>query len=147
MNRSATALLTVTVGGLLAVAPVSAAFADEVVPPAPATYDEFVPGVLDCTASTVTFVTIHWAADAALVDGAVVYGDWVESSRSAEIGSAGGEDCPEWSIAADDEGVESWVYTAPVVVAPEVEPVVVADPVVVEHELTPEEVAEFFRTA
>jgi hypothetical protein len=151
MNKTATALLTMTAGVLLAVAPMSFAHADEIPVPAPATYDETLEPVLDCVASTLTYTTIHWTAAAELIEGEVVYGEWVEESRSFLEGRPDYGVCPEWALVADEEGAESWVYTPPVVTPAVDEPVVVDEPTETadggDNGLTPEQVAEFFRTA
>jgi hypothetical protein len=111
-------ILAIATGILLALAPAAIAHADET--PAPATYDEYLEPVLDCTTATITFTTIHWVAPAELVEGVTIYGDWVEASRSSEVAQATGTetgDCPNWQV-VEEEWVDTTIVTPTVEVAP-----------------------------
>lgn len=102
---------TTPIAAAIALATPLAAHAD------PATYDEYLEPILDCTTATLTYITIHWEA-AETPEG---YGEWVEVGRDSVVAQATGTDegeCPEWQL--DDEG-SSWVYTPHAETAPTVE--------------------------
>jgi hypothetical protein len=77
----------------------SIAYAEE--PPPPATYDEPLPGVLDCDRLTWTFTTVHYRADW-VGPNPTDYTDWYEGGRSDVVTGATVAECPDWVEVAGD---------------------------------------------
>lgn len=102
------AALAAVLAGILVTAPATGAQA-LVPPPAPpaATYEDYLPGELDCTEGLIHYWTVYYQADFLGWDddGMEVYTDWYEVRREDNPGYPTGDspdsDCPNWRIADD----------------------------------------------
>lgn len=108
--------IVIATGALLV--PAIAAHAEDA--PPPVTYRETLAPVLDCADATLTFWTVTYKADAVGTDeetGAIVYGDWYETGRVAEVSAATGDsadsDCPNWVTDEDGNWYNSDTHPKP----------------------------------